>query len=70
MEALEYLVSQRQAVKMLMGADPTMKRTAAYRRLDAVPSITLLDAKAYRGVDVALLCAKVTENRRESGDAS
>jgi hypothetical protein len=57
----EYLVSQRQAVKMLVATG--LSRTAAYQRLerDRIGRI-LVDAKVYSRIDVELLVEKLTRD--------
>lgn len=57
----DYLVSQRQAVKMLR--DSGLSRRAAYYQLDHLESRHLLDMNVYARVDVELLRAKLTEDR-------
>ena len=53
----EYLVSQRQAVKMLQ--DCGLSRRAAYYRLQHVPSSTLVDTRVFSRVDVEVLCERI-----------
>jgi hypothetical protein len=60
----EYLVSQREAVRMLR--ETGLSRRAAYGRLERVPFRTILDAKAYSRIDVEILCDRITV----VGDAS
>jgi len=60
----EYLVSQRQAVKMLR--DVGLSRRAAYYQIGTLPSRVLVDAKVYARVDVEMLREKLTR----VGDAS
>jgi RNase adaptor protein for sRNA GlmZ degradation len=53
----EYLVSQRQAVKMLR--DTGLSRRAAYYQVDNLPHRMLVDSKVYARVDVELLREKI-----------
>ena len=60
---IEYLISQREAVSMLMECG--LLRTAAYNHLRRHGlGRMLVGHTVYSRVDVELLCAKVTENRR------
>jgi hypothetical protein len=61
----EYLVSQRQAVKMLR--DLGLSRRAAYYRLNTIPSRILVDSRVYSRIDVELLIERLT--RDVAGDA-
>jgi hypothetical protein len=58
----EYLVSQRQAVKMLR--DVGLSRTAAYQRLNKLPSRTLVDSRVWSRIDVELLVEKITRDAK------
>lgn len=59
----EYLVSQRQAVEMLMAAG--LSRRAAYYRLDGLPSRVLVDARVWTRIDVELLREMLTRETAE-----
>lgn len=61
----EYLVSQRQAVKMLR--DIGLSRRAAYYQVDHLEARTLVDSKVYARVDVELLREKLTRNATVEG---
>jgi hypothetical protein len=66
---LESLIPQREAVSMLMECG--LLRTSAYNYLKRHSlGREFIGHTVYSRVDVELLCAKVTENRREPGDAS
>lgn len=54
----EYLVSQRQAAKMLVVAG--LSRRAAYYQLESLPSRVRFDTKVYARVDVELLRDSLT----------
>lgn len=54
----EYLVSQRQAVKMVQACG--LSRTGAYQRLDSIPSRVLVDSRVWSRIDVELLCETLT----------
>lgn len=61
----EYLVSQRQAVKMLM--DVGLSRRSAYYRLTTIPSRTVFDTLVFSRVDVDLLREKVAKKLTVEG---
>jgi hypothetical protein len=54
------LISQRQAVKMLR--DVGLSRTAAYQRLNKLPSRILVDSRVWSRIDVELLVEKLTRD--------
>jgi hypothetical protein len=60
----EYLVSQRQAVKMLR--DVGLSRRAAYYQIGTLPFRIIVEAKVYARVDVEVLREKLAR----VGDAS
>lgn len=57
MDDPQYLVSQRQAAKMLQEAG--LSRRAAYYHLEQIPSRILVDAKVFARVDVELRVAEI-----------
>lgn len=61
----EYLVSQRQAVKILMAAG--LSRRAAYYRLETLPSRILVDSRVWERIDIALLCERLTRLYENGG---
>lgn len=56
----DYLVSQHQAVKMLMTTG--LSRTAAYKRLDKLPSDILVGSRVWSRINVETLIAKLTRD--------
>lgn len=62
----EYLVSQRQAVKMLM-ATTGLSHTGAYHRLEGIPSRVLVDSRVWSRIDVELLCERLTRLYEHGG---